>query len=291
MRVCLMLCGLTLAGTVPAFAADRALPYCQFLDRADEPAWTVQGGLLSSSSVQGPGGRSFSVTEVQGGGGLYFGGAPGGAVEWAGRYAGYAFAGSGGVDLPDAVVDLHVQAGYVWRHWDGRSLRLRAEPGFYGEPGAWDTGSALRIPFEVLGLQALGPRWSGQLGVAVYPGFTRSFDPRFGLRYALSDTWSVDARYPESQVVWRNPEGTEAYVRLRNDPLHEFWLEEEDARRTFRFEEARLVAGWAGAVGPGLRLRLEAGWVFNRSVDFARGFANRAVDDAWLVSAGLGGTL
>lgn len=287
----LLLAGCLLAGAVAALADARKAPYCHYLDEADEPAWEVRGGWISSARVEGPGGQSFSVAGVQGGGGLYFGEAPGGAVELSGYYGGLFHDGDGGIGLPEAVMDLHLQAGYVWRHWDGRSLRLRAEPGFYGEVEALGDTAPLRVPFEVLGLQALGPRLSGQFGVAVYPGFTRAFDPRFGLRYALTDAWSVDAGYPESRLRWRDAAGAEAYVYLRNQPVQEFWLEDGEARRTFRFEDTRLCAGWAGPVASGLRLRLEAGWVFNRAVDFARGAAARSVEDGWLVSAGLGGAL
>jgi hypothetical protein len=290
MRTVLPVC-LLLALTSHLPAAPRDLPYCSWLDRADEPAWDIQAGWLGSAAVQGPGGRSYSALEVRGGGGLWYGEAPGGEAEVDGSYAVWMFEGQGGVDLPDALADAHVRAGYVWRHWDGRSLRVRIQPGFYGEVSAWDQADALRVPFEIVGLQTLSPRWSGQLGVAVYPGFARSFDPRFGVRGELSETWSVDLNYPESRLVWRSAGGTEAYLRLRNDPIQQFWLEEDDARRFVRFEETRLVAGWSGPSDTVVRLRVEAGYVFNRSVEAGRGSANRAVEDTWVVSIGLGGAL
>lgn len=271
-------------------AAPREVPFCQILDRVDRPSWEVLGEAVSSAGVDAPDGHSFSVYDVQGGGGLLFAEVPGGRVELAGAYAGYAFEGEGGVGLPDAVADLHLEASYVWRNWDGRALRLTAQPGFRGELDAW-SGSSFRVPFEVVGVQALSPRLSGQLGVALYPGYVRRLDPRFGVRYGLSEAWSVDAQYPESRLLWRSPVGAEAYFLVRNDPINEFWLEEDDPRRTFRFEESRLALGWVGPLGEVLRVRVELGYVFNRAVDYARGAPSRSVDDAVVVGVGLGGAL
>lgn len=277
--------------SIPALAAERSdVPYCQYLDRADEPAWHVLGSAIGSADVQGDKGRAFSVLEVAGGGGLLYADVPSGSVGLGGAYEVYAFEGNGGIRLPDAVADLHLEAGYQWRHWDGRSLQLTARPGFYGEVGAWES-SALRVPFEVLGLQVLGPRLSGQLGVALYPGFTRAFDPRFGLRYAISDTWTADVGYPESRLAWASREGWAAYALVRNDPINEFWLEDDDARRTFRFEETRAVAGLVAPLAGVLRLHAELGYVFQRSVDFSRSEPNRSVEEALMVGLGLSGAL
>lgn len=270
-------------------AASRETPYCAWLDGGDAAAWDGQAGWLGSAPVQGPGGRSYAALEVRGGGGLWYGEAPGGEAELGGAYALWQFEGNGGVNLPDTLVEAQVRAGYTWRHWDGRSLRVRAFPGAYGEVSALDEARALRVPFEVVGLQALSPRLSGQLGVAVYPGFERAFDPRFGLRYEFSEAWHADLNYPESRLAWRDGAGREAYLSLKNDPIREFWLEEGDARRSIRFEDTRLVAGWVGPSDTVVRLRVEAGYVFNRSVEAGRGSAPREVDDTWVAALGLSG--
>lgn len=281
---------LFLAAWSPVLAATREVPFCQILDRADQPAWEVQADYRSRASVEAPGGHSFSALEIHGGGGLYFTEAPGGSVAVAGAYAGYLYEGDGGVALPGQVLDLHLDAAYTWRNWDGRSLRLCLQPGLYGEASALDLG-AFRMPFEVTGLQALSPRLSGLLGVVIYPGYSRPFDPRFGVRYALSDTWSVDLQYPESRVLWRSLAGTEAYALIRNDPINEFWLDGDDPRKAYQFEESRAALGCVLPLGNLLRLRLEAAYLFNRSVDFAREAPARSVEEGVLLGVGLGGSL
>ncbi len=240
--------------------------------------------------MEAPGGHAFSALGIHGGGGLFFAEAPGGSVEVGGAYAGYLYEGDGGVKIPDQVLDLHLDAAYVWRHWDGRSLLLRIQPGLYGEASAMDL-EAFHMPFEVTGVQALSPRLSGLLGVVIYPGYARAFDPRFGVRYALSDTWSVDLQYPESRLLWRSLAGAEAYALIRNDPINEFWLDGDDPRQTYQFEESRAALGCVLPLGDFLRLRLEAAYLFNRSVDFAREMPPRSVEEGLLLGVGLGGSL
>ena len=281
---------LLLLGGAAYPAAGRDVPYCQWLDRVDRPAWELQAGYVDQARVEAPDGHRYAVYEFSGGGGLFYGAAPGGSVDLSGAYALHAFEGDGGLDLPNQTLDAHLDAAYAWRSWDGRSLRLRAQPGLYGEVDGLD-GSAFQLPLEILGVQALSPQLSGQLGVALYPGYQRSFDPRFGVRYALSDTWSVDLQYPESRVLWREPAGREAYFLIRNDPINEYSLESGDPRRALRWEETRAVVGWVQPLGGAVRLRVEAGYVFNRSVDFARGSPPRAVEDAVMVGLGFGGAL
>lgn len=278
------------AANAPARADSRSVPFCQILDRADNPAWEVQADYVNRASVEAPEGHSFSALRLHGGGGLFFSDAPAGSVELGGAYTIQNSQGDGGIGIPDNVVDAHLDAVYLWRSWDGRSLRLRAQPGLYGEPDGLNAKS-FRVPFEVTGIQALSPRLSGLLGVFIYPGFSRPFDPRFGIRYALADDWSLDLQYPESRLLWRDPSGTEAYLLIRNDPINEFWLDSDDARASYRFEETRIAAGWALPLVTELRLRVEVGYLFNRSVDFARGAPARAVEDAVIVGAGIGGPL
>lgn len=274
---------------LPGFAAwGGQAPANPFLDEVAEPAWSVRLDYVDRAKVEGPDVERYSLATVEGGGGLFFSEAPGGEVECSGSYAVTTLSGGDRLDLPDAVADLHLTAGYLWRSWDGRALRLRVQPGYYGEWGA-GVGDAFRLPFEVVGLQALHPKLAGMMGVAVYPGFTRNFDPRFGVRYLFSETWSADLMYPESRLRGRWPGGGELYVLYRNDPINEFWLDGDDPRESFRWEESRLAVGGGLPLGRWLRLLLEAGYVFNRSVDFGDGASARGVDESLFVSAGCGG--
>ena len=278
---------LALAMTAAAARAGE-MPANAWLDGPPQPAWSVLVEYVDAAKVDMLEGDEVSSYNLVGGGGLYFAEAMGGEVEVGGVYALTDLSGGAGLDLPDLVADLHLEAGYTWRHWDGRALRVRLQPGLYGEVDA-DPAEAVRVPFEICGVQALGPRLAGLLGVAVYPGFTRGFDPRFGLRYTLTEVWLADLAYPESRLYGQWAGGQEFYLRWRADPVNEFWLEEEDGRQSFRWEETRVAVGGGLPIGPWLRARVELGYVFSRSLDFGRGTAARGLEDALVLGGGVSG--
>ncbi len=279
-----------LAGSAAAAWAQGDYPYCQILDRVDEPAWQAHIGFVDSSRVEAPDGESFRQQQVRGGGGLFFWRTAVGDIDLAGAYDVTFYDGSGGVGLPDKTAALRLDAGYVWRYWDGSALKLNVYPGLYSDledPGLDD----LAMPLQVLGIQAFNPQVSGVLGVALYPGFDRSFDPRFGVRCALSDQWSVDVMYPESRLLYRPVENWDLYAGLRNEAVAEFQLEDDDPRDTYRYEETRVYVGLNAPVSTEVRAMVRLGWVLNRAVDFGRTQPARDVEDALFLQVGIGGTL
>jgi hypothetical protein len=270
--------------------AQQNFPYCQILDRVDEPAWQAHVEYVAGADVDDPQGDDFSVTSLRGGGGLYYWRTGAGDVDLSGHYLVSWLSDDGGIGLPDQVADVHVDAAYVWRRWDGSAVRFTASPGVYSDlkdPGFSD----VFVPFEVVGVQAFNDRLSGLLGVAIYPGFDRHFDPRFGVRYAVDDAWSVDVMYPESRVLYRPSAGWEVYAGIRNEAVAEFNLDSDDDRDSFQYDETRVYAGVHAPLGDLLRIMVRAGWALNRTADFGRGQPARDVDDAMFLSAGVGGAL
>jgi hypothetical protein len=283
MRACLV----AVAATA---RAQDGFPPCQILDRVEEPAWQVHAGLVGSADVEAPDGSSFRQQQLRGGGGLYYWRTGLGDIELAGAYDLTFYDGSGGVDLPDRTAALRLDAGYVWRQWDGSAVKLNLYPGLYSDlrdPGFED----LALPLQVLGIQAFNPQLSGVLGVALYPGFDRSFDPRFGIRWALSDQLSLDLMYPESRLLFRPRDNWDVFAGLRNEAVAQYQLEEDDPRDSFRYEETRVYVGVNAPVSGVLRAMVRAGWVMNRAVDFGRTQPARDVEDTYFVQAGVGGTL
>lgn len=280
---------IALAAAAVARAQDP-YPPCQLLDRVDEPAWQVHAGYVDDARVRDPNGRNVRMVEVSGGGGLYYWRTDAGDIDLSGLYDIDLFDGSGGVDLPDRVGALRLDAAYVLRQADGSALKVDLYPGVYSDlrdPGVDD----VYVPFQVVGIQAFNPQLSGLLGVAIYPGFDRVFDPRFGIRWALTDEVSLDVMYPESRVLYRPAANWDLYAGVRSDPVAEYHLEDDDPRDTFRYEEARLYAGINAPVNDVLRVMAQAGWVFNRSVDFGRVQPERDVEDSLYVRVGVGGSL
>lgn len=282
-------CGLLALASTPVLA-QQDFPYCQILDRVDEPAWQARLGWVADADVEAPTGKEFGQQKVSGGGGLYYWRTSLGDIDLAGAYDVTFYDGGGGIDLPDRTAALRLDAGSVWRWWDGSAVKVNVYPGIYSDlrdPGFED----LAVPFQVLGIQAFNPQVSGVLGFAIYPGFDRSFDPRFGVRVAASDQLSVDVMYPESRVLFRPAVNWDLYAVLRNEAVAQFQLEDDDPRDSFRSEETRVYVGLNAPVSAELRAMGRLGWVMNRSVDFGRAQAARDVGDAFFVELGVGGTL
>ena len=269
--------------------AQSSLPYCQFLDGEQAPAWRVNVGYTGESRVEAPGGGDVAVWTVGGGGGLYYWRTDAGEIDLTGAYDLWSFDGNGGIDLPDRAAALRLNTAFLLRNWDGSALRVTAMPGLYSDLediSFEDFG----LPIEVAGIQAFNPQMSGLIGVAIYPGFDRAFDPRFGIRYAPAESMRIDLMYPESRVTFR-PDALEFFGGLRHDAVNEFRLEEDDPRRRFALRETRAYLGAAWPLGDVLRMSAEVGYALNREVDFDKNAPGRDLEEAWFIRVGLGGAL
>ncbi len=269
--------------------AQQSWPYCQILDGTEAPAWQADVEYTAKGQVSGDGGSDVSVWNIGGGGGLYYWRTSAGDIDLTGAYDVWFWDGNGGIALPDRTAALRLRADYIVRNWDGSALRVGIKPGIYSDTEELSFDS-IYVPFEVLGIQAFNPRVSGLIGVAIYPGFDRVFDPRFGVRMAAADSVRVDVMYPESRVTFR-PDDWELYAGIRHDAVNEFRLEEDDARKQFSFRETRAYFGSAWPAGEALRMEAEVGIAFNREVDFKREAPGRDIEDAWYIRIGIGGAL
>jgi hypothetical protein len=269
--------------------AQETKPFCQILDGTEEPAWMAYLDYTGPSRVKVEGGKNVSRWNVGGGGGLYYWRTGVGDVDLAGAYDFYFWDGSGGIDLPDRTVALRLGADYVARYWDGSALLVGIRPGIYSDTEEISIDS-FYVPIEALGIQAFNPQISGVIGAAIYPGFDRAFDPRFGVRVAAAESIRVDLMYPETRVIFR-PADWEFFGGLRHEAVNEFRLEDDDPRKMIGYRETRAYIGGAWAIGDAVRMQAEVGWNFNREVDFKREASGRDIEDALSVRIGIGGGL
>jgi hypothetical protein len=277
---------LLFAGPAPA---QQSWPFCQILDGAEEPAWTAYLDFTGPGRVETEGGRDVALWNLGGGGGIYYWRTGAGDVDLTGAYDLFVWDGSGGIDLPDRTAALRLRADYVARNWDGSALLVGIRPGIYSDLEEVSFESVY-VPIEAWGIQAFNPQISGLIGVAVYPGFDRAFDPRFGVRVAAAESVRVDLMYPESRVIFR-PADWEMFGGLRHEAVNEFRLGDDDPRKMIAYRETRAYLGTAWPVGDLFRMQAELGWSFNREVDFKREASGRDIEDAWYVRIGIGGAL
>ncbi|MCS6771643.1 MAG: hypothetical protein NZ740_06410 [Kiritimatiellae bacterium] len=269
--------------------AQEPYPFCQILDGTELPAWQAAIDYTASARVQADVGDDISIWRFLGGGGLYYWRTQAGDVDLSGLYDLWAWEGDGGIDLPDLTAALRLKADYTYRTWAGSAVRVGFKPGFYTtlEDVSFES---LYFPFEVLGIQTFNPQISGVIGVAIYPGFDRVFDPRFGVRVAPVPEVRVDLMYPESRVVYR-PAEWEVFGGVRHEAVNEFRLEDGDPRELIGFRETRAYVGGAWPATEVLRIQVDVGLAFNREVDFESEAPARDVEDAWFVRIGVGGAL
>lgn len=289
MRRIKVLALLALGWVAAQASAQTTYPYCQIVDGTEIPAWIAAADYTASSRVEGDGGKDVAVWHIGGGGGLYYLRTEYGDVDFTGWYDIWAWDGSGGINLPDQTAALRLRADYTYRTMAGTALRVGLKPGFYGDLGEVSFDSFF-LPFEVLAIQSFNPQISGAIGIAVYPGFDRVFDPRFGVRIAPVEEMRVDVMYPESRVTYR-PAIWEVYAGVRHEAVNEFRLEEDDPRDLFGVRETRAYVGGAWPVNDVVRMLAEIGMAFNREFDFKNRAPSRDIEDAWFIKIGVGGAL
>ena len=275
--------------SVAVVTGQSSFPYCQIIDGSDAPAWSAHASYTAPADVQTDAGRSIAFWAVRGGGGLYYRDTESGAVSLGGSYDVLFSDGNGGVAIPDILAALRLDAGWTLRWWDGRALQLLWRPGFYSDTEDWSSKDFFS-PFEVNGVQAINSQLSCVLGLALYPGFERSFDPRFGFRYAPADSIRIDLMYPETRLTYR-PMDWEFALGVRHDAVREYRLEEDDPRHLIAIRETRVYLAGAWLLGDLLRMTAEVGQVLNREIDFDRVETVLDIEDTWYVQFGVGGVL
>ncbi len=289
MSIQLRIVAMVLGFGAVAAGGQSTFPFCQIVDGTDYPAWDVEATYTAPADVRSDAGRNIAFWALRGGGGLFYRATGSGDVSLGGRYDVWFADGGGGVALPDALAALRLEAGWTLRWWDGRALQLTLRPGLYTDAADWSSKDVF-YPFEALGIRAVNPRVSALLGLAVYPGFDRAFDPRFGFRYAPADSIRLDLMYPETRLTYR-PMDWEVALGVRHEAVREFRLEESDPRRLVALRDTRIYLAAAWTAAGALRVTAEAGRVLNREIDFERVETVLDVEDSWYVQLGVGGVL
>lgn len=267
--------------------AQGEYPFCQIMDRVDDPAWAAQGSFVVPADVT-PVGKSLGIFDLSGGGGIGYFRSDLGDIDLTGDYDVMLLDGSGGINLPDQLGSLSLTAALTCRNADGQALRLSASPGIYSDlqEAAW---KSFYVPFAVEGIQTFSPEVSGVLGLAFFPGFDQFVDPRIGIRWAVNDVLLIDLMYPESRITVAPAEGWELYTGIKSSQTPEWNL--DDGRGSLSMDEMRAYVGVAHPLNEQFRMMYQAGLVFDREIEFAHQSPKYGVDDAVYLTVGIGGAL
>lgn len=281
---------LGLAISLPAGTACADHPYCQILDRSEEPLWHAELGYVTREKVRTEGGDDFGLVEMAGGAGLVYLDTAPGTFDLRARLDTMTFIGDGDVDLPGQVGALRLDLKWTLRLPSGLSLQLSTFPGLYSDFRDV-SGEDLFIPVGCSLLYAFAPQLSGIAGWVVYPGFTHVVDPRLGIRWGPNDFVLVDLFYPESRIILAPAETWRVFLGLRALLYPEYQLEKGDTRDRFMYDEWRWYGGLEFAMSETMWFLSQVGFVFNREIDFAENAPGADVDDALFLRVGVGGFL
>jgi len=265
--------------------------HCQILDEPTEPQYRVSLAYVASSGYEGYG-RS-SQLECDGMFKMgYFRDVAYGTAELTGRFKGFVFPDSVGIELPDQLLKLAVDGSWTWRYVNELSLQIRAEPGIYAdlEGISLDT---LFIPLGCRLIRTFNPDISGVVGLDVRPGFGREIMPLVGVEWSPLDEVHVRAMLPDSRVLFSFPDWS-AYVGFDWQNLSYRMRESGPySRDLITLEDYRLYGGITGWIGPDIHVFGELGKVFNRSVEFEDGPSGGEesvdVESARVFRVGVGG--
>ena len=276
-----------LAWSMPA-SAQYGSDYCQILDRFEDPIWHAYMGYVDRARIEGF--RSVGMIEVGAGSGLLYFRTDFGEIDLKAAVDSVFFTGSGDVDMPGHVSAARLDLSYVIRLEDGHALRLGVEPGFYSEIEYADSDH-LFYPFSIHGIRAFTPNVSGLAGLNFYPGFDRLVDPRFGIRWGISDYLLLDVFYPKTEIVFRpNVEwAVRAGVEFRE--YLEYQLKSRDDRKRLMMDETRLFVGVDKLITHDIQLMFQVGRLVDRSIDFRRFEMEKDLDNAYFFRIGVGGLI
>lgn len=287
----MLLAAMVLAGmwSGPARSQYGAAPYCQILDRIEDPIWETYLGYATREDVKDPEAGDSGMVEIGAHTGLFYFYGPAGVLDLRAGFDTLFFTHGAGLGLPLQVTAARLDLDYIMRFEDGYALRLKLEPGFYSTLRnlGWRD---LYVPFGLSGIRAVSPDISIETGIAFFPGFDRLADPRILMRWELSDLFLLDAGYPGSRLIFRPDLHWAFTTGFEVQQYMEYRLKRGDERRAFRYEETRFFAGIEHMFADHLQWMFEAGHIVNRSVHFGRG-PGADLDNAYYFRIAFGGLL
>ncbi len=281
-----------LAATVSAASAQEArFPYCQIVDRPLAPVHELHLGYVASADAGGPEGGETAVVEEQARVSLGYYRTSYGDLDLGLAWDTWVPMDAADAGLPDQFGRLYLDTHWDLRTRDAFTFRTEFMPGLYSDYRDLGGGD-LYLPFGISGIQAFSEYFSVRIGVRIYPGFDRDYDPVVLARFSPTDNLLFDLGYPVSRVWFQPFAGWTLQGVLEFRRPDEFHLEDGDAREQFRFADTRLYGEAAFAFTPILNLVLRAGVVRDRTIDFQSGAPDRIhLDDATFVSLGISGQL
>ena len=270
----------------PATVGGRPrFPYCQIVDRFPDPLHGAELTIVPSQSVDDAG--SFGLVEMRGWTEFGYFRMNRGELSLSSEARLWFPTSGGGLDLPDAWLHWWLRTRWDIRGYNGFTVRLEAEPGFYADVSALPSG--FELPFGITGIQSFDDGFSGFVGLKVRPTDRRVLDPAAGLRISPTDALLFDIGYPDMRALLRLTPEVTAVVGAEWNRQREFELDDHERGDRLRYRESRLYGAVRLALDRVWHVEIRGGVVMGRQVGI-KGDGDRDMEGGPFFTIGVGGT-
>ncbi|MCA9117037.1 MAG: hypothetical protein KDA79_18325, partial [Planctomycetaceae bacterium] len=207
------------------------------------------------------------------------------------RFAMRSLSGPESTDLPGSLYEISLAASIYLPV--SEQLRLFAEisPGTYSDFQAYNSDS-LRLPARAFAFYRLSPAWDLAAGFVYFDRDTLGFLPAAGLTYTPNDAWKLEITFPKPKLSWRYYDDGDHQRTMY--VAGEFGGGSWTVRRAASFDDSvtlsdlRLLLGWEHREGNLLHWSLEAGWVFNRTIEYRSHLGDRDLNSTAMLRFAIG---
>lgn len=173
------------------------------------------------------------------------------------------------VELPAHLVGLRtgIDATVPFFGIDKTYLRVGVSPSYYGD--SWDLESSrFRIPSRFIGIHKPDDKWIFILGIGVYPDFEDVVVPILGFIYKPNDKWLFHMT-PDDPYVSYAVNDKLTLLAEGGISYGEYEVDKDDQKNvTLRYRESHLGAGVKYRFNKHMEMKLSAGGVFGRSLEY-----------------------
>jgi hypothetical protein len=177
-------------------------------------------------------------------------------------------------DVRPQVYDLGIEVNFAKQINEIFALHLQLPP-MFSTDFANKTGDAFRIPFGGLVTCQVDPEVKLVAGLTYLDRPDLNVLPIAGLRWRPREDLEFDLLVPRPRAAWicsHDTQGTEGWLYLAGEVGGGSWaVKTEDRKTRMGYRDLRLLVGYETRTLDGNRGTLEAGYVFDRRLDFARG--------------------
>lgn len=194
--------------------------------------------------------------------------------------------GPGPAPVPPRLFDVELQFRYMKQATPRLGIDVAVAPSYFGD-GDNDSSEAYRVVGHAIAAYELRPKLQLVVGALYLGREDWPAVPVGGVIWKRSDEWRYELVVPRPRIYYRpfvNGD-VQHWTFLGGEFGGNTWAVDRpgDIADKLTYSDLRLVVGYERFKTQGGNLRFEAGWVFNRSIEFESGFPGFDPSDSFMV--------